>query len=85
MSGMSKAKSSVALKFTVGAGATTATTNTVTGLTTEDTVIYILSRVAATGVPTDRTATSTVVAGGFTSSVTLTGLTWEILWLDNSL
>ncbi len=93
MSGMSKAKDALAIKFNIIAGATIGDTNVVTGMTAEDILLAVwYASTASQTAYKDITSTCTPVSGGFESTTNLsvqTGtagdLTVFVMWLDNSL
>lgn len=93
MSGMSKAKDALAIRFNIIAGATIGSTNTVTGMTSEDTLLAVWYASSASQTAyKDITSTCTATTGGFTSTTNLSVQTGSagdntvfVLWLDNSL
>ncbi len=86
---MSKGKDALCLKFEIVEGtATAAATRTVTGITTEDTIVAAWRGAAtASGITTaDVTATVSITADDTISlgTSTLSGSAVCVLWLDNS-
>ena len=80
---MTKAKSSICLKYELVSGTTASTNIAVAGITTDDVLIHVKEEATSTAIKTDRTANSSVTSAGNiqctddTSSDQL-----HVLWLD---
>jgi len=88
MSGMSKAKSSIALQITLATGTTVSSDITVSGIETEDTLIFVghITTAAAIATLADDTANCSITASGVIQSTTNTTTDqMMVFWLDNSL
>lgn len=80
---MTVSKDALCLKFALVAGKTAATNIAVTGITTDDTIIFAIEHGATAGM-TDQTANMSISADGYVQCSTGTsGYYIAILWQDN--
>jgi len=85
MAGMTKAKDAMCIKCLTLAGTTASGTITATGIATEDTLIAVIEIATSTGIPTDRTSTTSITAANqITCSVNTTADKLIVLYNDNS-
>ena len=88
MSGMSKAKDSIALQVSLVDGGATATNLTLTGATTEDTILFVghLTTKAAIESMADLTSEASITGDDalqLSTTVTTADQLW-VFWVDNS-
>jgi len=64
MAGMTKAVSAICIKSAAVAGASANTNMAITGITTDDVLISVIEIATSTGIPTDRTSTTSITSAG---------------------
>jgi hypothetical protein len=82
---MTKAVSSICLKFDLVTGAAGDTNMAVTGIKTTDEIVRCLEFATSTNDPTDRTATTSITSdGNIQCSVATTNDKLDLIWIDRS-
>ncbi len=88
MSGLSKSKSSMGVQITLVAGASASTNIAISGIATEDSLIFVghLSTAASIATLVDDTANCSITsAGNIQSSTDTSSDQLMVVWNDNSL
>lgn len=85
MGGLTKAYSALCIKSAAVAGASANTNMAITGIATEDKLISVIEIATTTGIPTDRTSTSSITsAGNIQCTADTSSDKLIVLWLDVS-
>jgi len=64
MAGMTKAYDALCLKSATVAGTTADTNMAISGIVTDDVLVMVIEIATTTGIPTDRTATTSITSDG---------------------